>query len=56
MYQNGAKSVIIGDSSTIYANTKKVMKKLNIFELEKLDPPVWIYNFDRNKWVKKENS
>ena len=54
MYQNGAKSVILGDSSTIYANTKKVMKKLNIFELEKLNPPVWIHNFDKNKWIKKK--
>lgn len=54
MYENGAKSVILGDSSTIHARTNTVMKKLNIFELEKLDPSVQIYNFDKNKWIKKK--
>jgi len=54
IYENGAKSVILGDSSTMYASTKEVMEELNIFELEKLDPPVQVYNLDKNKWIKKK--
>lgn len=56
IYENGAKLVIIGDSSTMTTSTNKVMEELNIFELEKLDPPVQIHNFNRNKWIKKKIS
>jgi len=53
-YNHGAKSVILGDSSTMRASTQEVMEELNIFELEKLDPPVQVHNFDKNKWIKKK--
>lgn len=54
IYENGAKSVILGDSATMSENTNKVMEELNIFELEKLNPPVQVYNLDENKWIKKK--
>lgn len=54
VYECGAKSVIIGDSSTYYLNTRKVMEKMGIFELQNMDPPPKIYVFEERKWVKKE--
>lgn len=54
IYENGAKLVVMGDASTMIVSTNKVMEELNIFELEKLDPPVQIYNFNKNKWIKKK--
>ena len=53
VYDCGAKIVIIGDSSTMSLNTRKVMEKIGVFELEKMERPPRIYVFDERKWVKK---
>jgi len=54
IYDCGAKIVMIGDSSTMSLNTKKVMEKLGIFDLEKMEVPPRIYNFDERSWIKKQ--
>jgi len=54
VYEAGPKIVMLGDSSTISLNTRKIMEKLGIFELEKMDCPPKIYVFDERTWVKKE--
>ncbi len=54
IYDCGAKIVMIGDSSTMSLNTRKVMEKIGIFDLEKMEIPPRIYNFDERKWVKKQ--
>jgi len=54
VYECGAKIVMIGDSSTMSLNTRKVMEKLGVFDLEKMEIPPRIYNFDERNWVKKE--
>ncbi len=53
VYDCGAKIVIIGDSSTMSLNTRKVMEKIGVFELEKMERPPRIYVFDERKWIKK---
>ena len=53
VYDCGAKIVIIGDSSTMSLNTRKVMEEIGVFELEKMERPPRIYVFDERKWVKK---
>jgi len=53
VYDFGAKLVIIGDSSTMSLNTRKVMEELKIFELEKMKNPPRIYIFDEARWLKK---
>lgn len=53
-YEHGAKLVMIGESSTMSLNTRKVMEKLKIFDLEKMEPPPRIYVFDEGKWTKKQ--
>ncbi len=53
VYDCGVKIVIIGDSSTMSLNTRKVMEKIGVFELEKMERPPRIYVFDERKWVKK---
>lgn len=53
IYQCEAKIVIIGDSSTMSLNTRKVMKELGVFELEKMERPPRIYVFDEKRWVRK---
>lgn len=54
IYEAGAKEVIIGDSSTMTANTKRVMQQLGIFELEKMTRPPRIVAFEEERWVKKK--
>jgi len=54
VYECGAKIVMIGDSSTMSLNTRKVMIKLGVFDLEKMKAPPRIYNFDERKWIKKQ--
>lgn len=49
----GAGQVIIGDSSTFYQNTLNNFEKLNLFDLEKIDPIVKVISFDEGKWIKK---
>jgi len=53
-YDYGAKLVMIGESSTMTLNTRRVMEKLKIFDLLKLEPPPRIYVFEEGDWVKKE--
>ena len=48
------KIVMIGDSSTMSLNTRKVMEEIGVFELEKMERPPRIYSFDEKKWIKKE--
>lgn len=54
VYDCGAKMVVIGDSSTMSLNTRKVMEDIGIFDLEKMKQPPRIYVFEERKWVKKE--
>ena len=54
IYDCGAKIVMIGDSSTMSLNTRKVMEKLGVFDLENMETPPRIYNFDERKWIKKQ--
>jgi len=54
VYDCGAKIVMLGESSTMSLNTKKIMEKLGIFELEKIERPVRIYVFEERDWIKKE--
>ena len=53
VYDCGAKIVMIGDSSTMSLNTRKVMEKIGVFELEKMERPPRIYVFDERRWIKK---
>ncbi len=54
VYEAGAREVVLGDSSTIYQRTEKVMEKMGVYSLEELDKPVRVVNFDKGKWIKKE--
>jgi len=54
VYGCGAKMVIIGDSSTMSLNSRKVMEKIGVFELENMETPPRVYVFDERGWVKKE--
>lgn len=54
VYEAGAKTVMIGESSTMSTNSRKIMEKVGVFELEKMSKPPRIYNFDEGEWVKKE--
>ena len=54
VYEHGAGRVIIGDSSTMSAKTRKVMEDLKIFDLEKLNPAPQIVVFEEGNWVDKK--
>lgn len=54
VYERGAKLVMIGESSTVTMNTRKIMEKIGVFELEKMDKPPRIYVFEDHKWIKKK--
>jgi len=54
VYSVEPKLVMIGESSTMSFNTRKIMEKLNIFELLNLETPPRIYVFEDYKWIKKE--
>lgn len=54
VYECCPKSVILGDSSTVSLNTRKIMEKLRIFDLENMEQPPKVYVFDERPWVKKE--
>lgn len=53
IYEAGAESIIVGESSTIYKNTKKEFDKLGLFALQDRINSVQIKNFDEEKWIKK---
>lgn len=54
IYEAGAKLVMMGDSSTMSLNTRKVMEKLRVFDLLNMKIPPRIYVFEEERWVKKE--
>lgn len=54
VYDYGAKLVMVGDSSTMSINTRKVMEKLKVFDLEKMERPARVYVFEERPWIKKE--
>lgn len=54
VYDCGAKMVMLGDSSTMSLNTRKIMEKLKLFDLENIDQPARIYVFEEGKWLKRE--
>jgi uncharacterized protein (DUF362 family) len=54
VYQHSPKSVILGDSSTLSLNTRKIMEKIGVFELEKMEKAPKIYVFDERPWTRKE--
>jgi uncharacterized protein (DUF362 family) len=49
-YDCGAKIVMIGESSTMSLNTRKVMEKIGVYKLEQIDIPPRIYSFDEKSW------
>ncbi len=54
VYEAGAKLAIIGDSCTMTMNTRKVMEKLGIFDLQNMEPAPRIMVFEEKEWIKKE--
>lgn len=54
VYEYKPKMVLLGDSSTMSLNTRRVMEKLKIFDLEKMERPPRVYVFDEKPWVKKK--
>lgn len=54
VYDCGAKIAMIGESSTMSLNTRKIMEELKIFDLENIEQPPRIYVFEERKWIKKE--
>lgn len=54
VYEFGAKLAMIGESSTVTFNTKKIMEKAGVFELLKMETPPRIYTFEEGEWIKKE--
>lgn len=62
VYEAGAKLVIIGESSTVTMNTRKIMEKLGILKLLEMETPPRIYVFEEDNrinknldnWIKKE--
>ncbi len=53
-YDFGAKLAMIGESSTVTLNTRKIMEKAGVLELLKMETPPRIYVFEEEVWVKKE--
>ena len=54
VYDYGAKLVMVGDSSTMTLNTRKVMERLGVFDLTRLEKPPRICVFEESEWIKKE--
>lgn len=52
VYQAGAKMVMIGESSTMSMNTRKIMEEIGVFELQEMKKPPRIYVFEEEKWGK----
>lgn len=50
----GAGEIIIGDSSTVYLKTRKVMEEIGVFDLEKTVPNVRVAVFEEGEWVRKK--
>lgn len=54
VYDCGAKLVMIGKSSTVTMNTRKIMEKAGVFNLLNLEQPPRIFVFEEGGWLKKE--
>lgn len=54
VYERKPKLVMVGESSTMTLNTKKIMEKLGVFRLLELNPPPRIYVFEEWNWIRKE--
>ena len=54
IYQLEPKMILVGESSTMSLNTRKIMEKLNIFQLEKIENPARIYAFEEWEWIEKK--
>jgi len=54
VYEAGAKLVMIGDSSTMSLNTRKIMEEKGVFTLQEMKRPPRIYVFEDGEWLKKE--
>jgi uncharacterized protein (DUF362 family) len=54
IYEAGAKLVMIGESSTVTLNSRKVMEKIGVFALQEKKRPPRIYVLEEEKWVKRE--
>jgi uncharacterized protein (DUF362 family) len=52
-YDYGAKLVIVGESSTMTLNTRKVMESLDVFTLQDMERPPRIIVFEDRDWVEK---
>ena len=53
IYNAGAKLVMIGESSTVTLNSKKVMEQTGVYELLEMEKPPRIYVFEEGTWIKK---
>lgn len=53
-YEQRPKLVIIGESCTMTMNTRKVMEKLGVFELQNLKPCPRVIIFEERDWIKKD--
>lgn len=53
IYDHGAKLVMIGESSTVTLNSRKVMEKIGVFAMQEKERPSRIYVLEEEKWIKK---
>jgi len=53
LYRTGAKSVVVGESSTYSRNTRKEMEKKGVFRLQEENNPPKMYVFEEREWQKK---
>lgn len=51
--ESGVGEIIVADSCTFSLKTRKVMDKLGIFELEKIDKKVKVIPLNEKEWMKK---
>lgn len=54
IYEHGAKLVMIGESCTMSMNSRKVMERLGVFDLLKMEVPPRVFVFEEGDWVTKE--
>lgn len=45
--------VLVGDSSTMMANTENILQEKGVYDLEKINERVRVVNFDKGNWVKQ---
>ncbi len=47
------RKVLVGESSTMMANTENILQEKGVYDLEKIDERVEVVNFDKGNWVKQ---